>query len=80
MMVVSVVVMVMRRGLQMAPSAVGMIVAVGIERDLIGHARPKQSDEGGVAYHGGRIAFAANMAVEADNVIGSRHDDVKGRG
>src|SRR5258706_10012415 len=63
MMVVLVMVVVRRLGVEdRARSAVGVIVAVGIERDLIGHTRAEQSDESGIAHHGGRIAFAANMA------------------
>ena len=54
-----------------------MIMAMGIERDLIGHPWAEQSDEGGVAHHGGCVALAANMPIEADDMIGRRHDDVK---
>ena len=54
-----------------------MVMAMGIERDLIGHPRTEQSDEGGIAHHGGCVALAANMPIEADDMISRRHDDVK---
>src|SRR5438874_12789047 len=60
-----------------ARGAVRVIVAMGVKGDLIGRLRPEQSDEGGIAHHGGRIALTADMPVETDHMIGRRHDDVK---
>ena len=54
-----------------------MVMAMGIERDLIGHPWAEQSDEGGIAHHGGGVAFTTNMPIETDDMIGRRHDDVK---
>src|SRR6266567_2949729 len=78
MPIMSVIAVVMRPGVEnRARRAVRMIVAMGVERDLIGHLGAEQSDKGGVAHHGSRIPLAADMPVETDHMIGRRHDDVK---
>src|ERR1700682_6406858 len=78
MPIMSVMVVVMPRNVENpARRAVRMIVAMAVKRDLIGHLRAEQGDEGGIAHHGSRIALAANMPVETDHMIGRSHDDVK---
>src|ERR1700686_5834296 len=77
MPIMSVMVVVMRRNMENCPRrAVRVIVAMAVKRDLVGHLRAEQSDEGRIAHHGSRIALAANMPVETDHVIGRRHGDV----
>src|SRR3954468_12436005 len=77
MMVMSGMARVVRRMKDRPRRAMRVIVAMGVERDLIGHARTEKSDESRVAHHRGGVALAANMPVEADNMIGRRHDDVE---
>src|SRR6476659_3287184 len=70
--------MVMGRGMNnRARGAVGMIVAMGVEGDLVGHIWAEQSDEGRIAHHGCRVAFTANMPIETDDMVGRGHHDVK---
>ena len=49
----------------------GVVVTMGIERQLA--ARAEEFEEGGIARDRARVAFAANMMVEADDAIGLAH-------
>src|SRR6202000_1236605 len=54
-----------------------VIVAVGIKRELTRGPGAEQLLEGGILEHLLGLAFAADMAVQADHAVGLRHDDVK---
>src|ERR1700735_3583624 len=54
-----------------------VIVAMGVKRERVGHARPEQLREGGIAHDLLGLAFAADVAVEADDAVGLRHHDMQ---
>ena len=75
MVAAALMVVIVRLGVENRPRcAVRMIVAMGVERDLIGHLGAEQSDEGRIAHDGRGVALAANMAVQADDMIGRRDE------
>src|SRR4051812_30638520 len=66
-----------RAGKDRARRGVGVIMMMGVKGDLLGNPGSEQSDESGIAHHSSGIAFAANVVVQADHVIGGRHHHVK---
>src|SRR4051794_12565171 len=59
--------------LDRAGRRVAVVVMMAVERDLIRNAGPEQLNKRRILRHRLRIAFAADVLIEADDVIGRGH-------